>query len=90
MTDPLLTPRSLQSAIAFDKAAEILATLQSSNSPDDLGDAIEAAASDADLAQAVIYRLLVVARGWDDAGDTRTGVELVANALHATPDLWLP
>jgi hypothetical protein len=80
-TDPLLRPRNLQTAAQFDKATEILKTVMTSTDADVMGEAIEAAASDADLAHAVIFRLVVLARGWAKLGDEETGVELVARAL---------
>jgi hypothetical protein len=89
MSDGLLNPRNLASAVAFDRARELFDVLRTADDPDEIGDAIEAAASDADLAQAVIFQLVVFAR-WNDEGETRTGVELVANAMNAPGQLWRP
>lgn len=82
----LLAPVSLQSAIDFDRAAELLAVLATSTDGDEIADALEVAASDAELAHALLYRLVCLCRGWEE---TRSGVELVAGS-GVTPELWTP
>jgi len=88
--DALMRPTNLRTAAQFDKATEIMQTLLSSTSADEMGEAMEAAASDADLAQAVIFRLTVVARGWADEQTQQTGVEMVSAALAGDGKLVLP
>jgi hypothetical protein len=90
MGNPFLSQRNILTAIAFDKAQEILSTLLRSEDPDELGDAMEAAASDSDLAEAVIFRLLVLAKGWEDNEDGVSGVEMVSRALEPQLSLWTP
>lgn len=81
-----MDPRSLVNAITFDKARELCEVLESTHDADELGEAIEAAASDPDLATAVMYWLVTRVRGWDEQ---RTGVELAALEPTAA-DLWTP
>ncbi len=77
----LLKPTNLRNAATFDKATDILKEILHSDNPDVIGDALEAAASDADLAEAVMFRLLVVVRGWATEDNQQTGVEMVAQAM---------
>jgi hypothetical protein len=55
-----------------------------------MADAMEAAASDSDLAEAVMFRLLVIARGWATEDDQMTGVEMVANAMKPAHTIIVP
>lgn len=88
MSDELLRPRNLQTAAAIDQAGEIVSELLQGNDPDRLSDALETAASDSDLAHAVMFRLLAAVRGWEE---TRSGVEFVAASLEPLPGvLWTP
>lgn len=88
--EPLLQPKNLRTAATMDKATEIMRELLHGENPDAMAEAMEAAASDADLAEAVIFRLVVAARGWADENNQETGVELVARALRPPVGLVVP
>lgn len=88
MNEPvLLRPLNLQSAVTIDQARDIVAVITSSTDADEIADALEAAASDSDLAHAVMFALVCRLNGWPD----QTGVEIVASSYepHAG-DLWTP
>lgn len=55
---------------------------------DRIADALEAAASDSDLANALLFLLVARVRGWDEG---RTGVEFVADSYGPSRGpLWTP
>lgn len=81
-----MEPWALRNAATFEKAREITDVLDASTDADEIGEAIEAAASDPDLANAVIFYLLCKTRGWDEQ---RTGVEMAAIQPTVT-DIWTP
>ncbi len=80
---------ALRDAVRAERAFELYqAIVDGDGDGDQMADAIEAAANDADVAMLVMMRLALEARGieWESG----TGVEFISAALTAKEALWTP
>lgn len=78
---------SIQDSLVFTEALDLVSRLVQSDDPDFMADAIEDIVRHKDLSHAVIFLLLVKAKGGDPF--IKTGVEL-ANTKPTVADLILP
>lgn len=80
-----LHPQRLRNAVSFERARELVDVALTSNNGDEIADALEAAASDSDVAHAVMFLFLGRIRGFPEA----TGVEF-ANTRPTINSLYIP